>query len=119
MLASGRVVPAASGGAALALQVSPETALVVRALTEHASECKLVNVAAEAVGSSRASAFAPARIEFSVPDEVVQNLRGMNEPRGLLLALWIPGPVKEELLRQVVTPAEAAASDGLPLIVVP
>lgn len=118
MLVSATPTTTAIGEPGLAVRVSPETALLVRAATEYSSECEVVDLSAYVVDTRRGKGSRPATIEVLVPDEVVKSLTGEPERRGKLLALWVPATVLEDLTRLVVSPQEAAAGAG-PLIVTP
>lgn len=126
-VASGALSRTADGQPGYAVRVSPGSALLIRALTEHADEVELVDIAQFAVAMNRekrknrtpfGNRPLPASIEFVCPDEVVQNLKGEPRERGKLVGVWIPAVVLDDLTRVIETPAEAAAN-GAPLIVMP
>jgi hypothetical protein len=107
-----------AGGPGYAVRVSPEVALLIRALTEYGSEVEIVDLAAYLLSAVRQNDKRPAKLEVICPDEIVKSLQGEPRMRGRLLAAWIPAVVLEDLARVVVTPQEAAAGGG-PLIVTP
>jgi len=117
-VASGALAHTTAGEPGYAVRVSPDVALLIRALTEHADEVELVDVARFAASMRRQNDRRPAAIEFLCPDEVVKSLNGEPRRRGKLVAAWIPAVVLDDLQRQIVTPSEAAAN-GAPLIVTP
>lgn len=121
MLGAGALAMAADGGPGYAVKVSREAALLVRAATEYPGEVEVVDLGPWVTDTSRQNRKGPAKITVICPDEVVKSLEGVEEKRGVLLALWVPRAVLDDLRRQesgIATPAEAAAGGG-PLIVMP
>lgn len=118
---AGSLATTPDGAPGYAVQVSRETALLIRAATEYPGQTEVVDLTRRILGSKREKRDRPAEITIEVPDEVVKVLHGHPGNWGRLLALWVPREVLDDLRRVesgIATPAEAAANGG-PLIVVP
>lgn len=120
-LGAGALATTPDGAPGYAVQVSRETALLIRAATEYPGQTEVVDLTSFVVDTSRHNDKRPATLRVICPDEIVKSLTGEKERRGRLLALWVPREVLDDLRRVesgIATPAEAAAGGG-PLIVTP
>lgn len=91
-----------------AVEVSPEAALILMALSQRGGECQIVNLLEYTSNVRRRNAKRPASLEFIIPDEIAKNVKGEPTEQDCLLLVHIPRVVFNE----ITDPSPIVAPDG-------